>query len=47
VRNKRLSPDGAVIGRIDVPAANVTSCTFAGDALDQLFITSAYAGVAE
>ena len=33
--------NGKLLNRISVPAPNVTSCTFGGDNLDQLFITTA------
>ncbi len=38
---------GEMIGRIPIPAAHVTSCTFAGDNLDELYITTARAGVSD
>jgi sugar lactone lactonase YvrE len=38
---------GQPIGVIDVPAANVTSCAFGGPNLEDLYITSAWAGVSE
>jgi sugar lactone lactonase YvrE len=34
---RRFGADGAVSGRVDVPAANVTACCFAGD---RLFVTA-------
>lgn len=37
----RLSPDGKVIGTLCLPVSNVTSCTFGGPKLEQLFITTA------
>jgi sugar lactone lactonase YvrE len=36
---------GKVTGQIDVPAPNVTSCTFGRDDLDVLYITTARAGM--
>jgi sugar lactone lactonase YvrE len=36
----RYRPDGTLDGRVEVPAAQVTACTFGGDDLDQLFITT-------
>lgn len=36
----RFSPDGRLIRSIDLPATNITSCTFAGEALDRMFVTS-------
>jgi sugar lactone lactonase YvrE len=38
----RLAPDGTPISRIDVPVARVSSCTFGGDDLTELFITTAW-----
>lgn len=46
-RVSRFSPQGEVVDTIDMPVANVTSCTFAGDDLDTLYITTARAGVDE
>ncbi len=39
----RLSPEGRIIGRIDLPTTNVTSCAFGGVDLKTLFITTATA----
>jgi sugar lactone lactonase YvrE len=36
----RYRPDGTLDGQVEVPAAQVTACTFGGDDLDQLFITT-------
>lgn len=36
---------GSLLGKVDVPAPNVTSCAFGGDALDTLYITTARAGM--
>lgn len=36
----RYSPQGTLEERIDVPAQKVTACTFGGDRLDELFITT-------
>ncbi|MDF9844840.1 MULTISPECIES: SMP-30/gluconolactonase/LRE family protein [unclassified Paenibacillus] len=38
---------GEQIGRVEVPALNVTSCTFGGEALDELYITTARNGMSE
>ncbi len=38
----RFSPDGALLGRIDIPVARVSSCAFGGDDLTELFITTAW-----
>lgn len=37
----RISPDGAFVGRIDLPVSLVTSCTFGGEDLGDLYITTA------
>ena len=42
-----FDPDGAVIGEIEVPAGNPTSCCFGGPDNRTLFITSARHGLAE
>lgn len=36
-----LAPDGGEVGRIDVPASNVTSAAFGGPDLDRLYVTTA------
>jgi sugar lactone lactonase YvrE len=38
----RVAPDGTVVGRIDLPVSQVTSCTFGGHDLGDLYITSAH-----
>lgn len=38
---------GEQIGTVEVPAKNVTSCTFGGEALDELYITTARDGMSE
>ncbi|WP_448104108.1 SMP-30/gluconolactonase/LRE family protein [Pedobacter panaciterrae] len=38
---------GEMLGFIDVPAPNVSSCAFVGDALDQMIITTAKKGMTE
>ncbi|MBB3062403.1 SMP-30/gluconolactonase/LRE family protein [Microbulbifer rhizosphaerae] len=43
----RFSPEGEAIGRIELPVANVTSCTFAGPDLDTLYITTARKGLSD
>ena len=35
-----FSPDGEVLERHDVPVANPTNCTFGGDDLSTLYVTS-------
>jgi sugar lactone lactonase YvrE len=41
---QRYAPDGRPDLRVDVPAAETSSCTFGGRDLDQLFITTAQEG---
>ena len=36
----RYSPEGVLSERVDVPTPKVTACTFGGEDLDQLFITT-------
>jgi len=43
-RISRFSPDGALMRSIALPAANITSCAFAGEGLDRLFVTSSTLG---
>ena len=38
---RRFSPDGELLGVLQVPVARPTSCAFGGPELDHLFITSA------
>jgi sugar lactone lactonase YvrE len=35
-----FSPDGTLVERVEVGAANTTACTFGGEALDRLYITT-------
>jgi sugar lactone lactonase YvrE len=37
---RRYSPDGELLGVVEVPAKNVTCCAFAGPDLDELYITA-------
>lgn len=46
-RVTRFSPTGDVLQVIPMPVPNVTSCTFAGENLDTLFITTARLHIAE
>jgi xylono-1,5-lactonase len=39
------SPRGELVGKVDVPVANVTSCCFGGSDLRTLYITTAYDGM--
>lgn len=41
----RYRPDGTLDGVIDVPATKVTACTFGGENLDRLFITTSQENV--
>ncbi|GAA1137114.1 SMP-30/gluconolactonase/LRE family protein [Kribbella jejuensis] len=43
---RRYDPAGRLVGRILLPTPNVSSCTFGGPDLSDLFITTAAAGVA-
>ncbi len=38
---RRVSPTGALLTRVDLPASNITSVAFGGPKLDRLFVTSA------
>lgn len=40
----RVAPGGAIVGRIELPVSRVTSCTFGGDDLADLYVTTARAG---
>ncbi len=40
----RYSPEGEVIGEVELPVSRVTSCAFGGPGLDRLFITTAAVG---
>ncbi len=39
-----ISPEGKVAGLIDMPVGNITNCTFGGDDLKTLYITTAQGG---
>jgi sugar lactone lactonase YvrE len=41
---ERFAPDGRMDRRVEIPAAQVTSCTFGGPDLDDLFITTGQEG---
>jgi sugar lactone lactonase YvrE len=42
---RRYTPEGQLDAVIDVPARKVTACTFGGDRLDELFITTSREGL--
>jgi sugar lactone lactonase YvrE len=42
---RRFAPDGSLAGSVSLPTPNITSAAFGGPALDQLFVTSARAGL--
>jgi sugar lactone lactonase YvrE len=44
---QRYAPDGTLSGQVDLPVSNVTSCTFGGEGLADLFITTATSGLKE
>jgi sugar lactone lactonase YvrE len=44
---RRFAPDGSPAGGVSLPTPNITSAAFGGAALDQLFVTSARAGLPE
>ncbi|WP_447647216.1 SMP-30/gluconolactonase/LRE family protein [Microbacterium forte] len=41
------APDGTLIARIELPAPQVSACTFGGDDLDTLFITTSAQGLGD
>ncbi len=46
-RVSRFRPDGSFDRAIKLPASQITSCVFAGDKLDRLFVTSAAIGLSQ
>ena len=38
----RVEPGGAILDRLDLPVSQATSCTFGGENLDELYITTAH-----
>jgi xylono-1,5-lactonase len=46
-RVSRFTPEGKLDRAIALPASQITSCTFAGQKLDRMFVTSAADGVDE
>jgi sugar lactone lactonase YvrE len=43
----RFTPEGRLDAVVEIPARNVSACTFGGPALDRLFVTTSRDGVAE
>ncbi len=43
----RYSPDGELIGVVDLPVSRVTSCCFGGDALRDLYVTTRREGLSD
>ena len=41
-----MGPHGSLEAQIDLPVPRVTACTFGGERLDQLFITTTREGLA-
>lgn len=46
-RITRYSPEGEILQVVPMPVPNITSCTFAGDNLDMMYITTARIGIDE
>ena len=46
-RVSRFQPDGSFDRAIKLPASQITSCVFAGDKLDRMFVTSAAIGLSK
>jgi D-xylonolactonase len=44
---RRFAPGGELDGVLRLPVRNVTSCTFGGPGLDELFVTTAFEGLSE
>lgn len=42
---RRYDPEGGLVTEVALPAAQITSCAFGGDGLDELYITSAARGL--
>ena len=46
-RVSRFPPDGSFDRAIDFPATQITSCVFASEKLDRVFVTSAAIGLSK
>lgn len=44
-RITRYAPSGEILKVVFLPVPNITSCTFAGESLDEMYITTARAGI--
>ena len=44
---RRYAPDGALDHELELPVTKVTACTFGGDRLEQLFVTTSRDGLPE
>jgi sugar lactone lactonase YvrE len=44
---RRYSPDGELLGTVDLPVARVTSCCFGGEGLRDLYVTTRREGLSE
>jgi sugar lactone lactonase YvrE len=44
---RRYAPDGALDQELELPVTKVTACTFGGDRLEQLVITTSREGLSE
>lgn len=44
---RRYAPDGTLAAVVELPATQVTSCAFGGSELDELYVTTATAGLSE
>ena len=44
-RITRYSPEGQILQVVPLPVPNITSCTFSGDKLDVMYITTAQTGI--
>jgi D-xylonolactonase len=42
---RRISPEGEIVGQVEMPVQRPTSCCFGGPDLDELYVTSARRGI--